>query len=324
MSSNNQYRMDAADQYFLQNQLQHTDPTKYLHLVPGAVGRKLVPPVPGVSANLPTHRYTMTKLLGQAKRSSSKSKAAPTFRAVKEEKSQNIKTYDGAFGWTVDEIRAAREAGVDLPGDSQQAAVTGLEQKIDANICLGDAEAGITGLANNAEVPNTNASDKGGGNTSWLHANADPDEILADIEAAISATQDALKQAQFPGSEVPQFDQFALYIPVKHMTRLMTKRLGATNEVTLLKYLRENFEMLKAIRGWHRLDTANGGNPMAVLVPALDNGAMNPLAGGALLPLDYEQLPEQYSGRQVSVPVAAKAGGVIWRYPVAGRTIKLI
>lgn len=320
----NQNRMDAADQYFLSTQLQHTDPTKYYHLVPGVVGRRIIPLVRNVSPNLPTHRYTMTKLVGKPKLASTKSKAMPMFKAVKEDKSQNIKTYDGAFGWTVDEIRAARESGQDLPGDSQLAAVTGLEQQIDEALAIGDAVAGFTGIANNPDVDNTDAGAKTGGGTSWLGAGATADEILLDITTAVGESQDALKQARFPGSDIPQFDQFTLLLPTKHMTKLMTKRLGSTNEVTILKFIRENFEMIKSIRSWHRLDTADDGDPMGLLAPALDDGTINELALGALLPLDYEQLPEQYSGRQVTVPCASKCGGVIWRFPVAGRKLTLI
>lgn len=327
MSNTRQSRLDAQDQYFLSNQLQSVDPTKYYHLVPGVVGRKIVPAIGGISPNVPVYKFKMTKLKGSVRKGRGKSRGAPTISVVRTEETQNIKTYESSFDYTVDDVRASREAGEDLPGEVQLGAVTSLEQNIDANIALGDADANITGLANNANVDHTDAADKGGGVTSWLDPAADPDEILADIANAIEATQDALKQAQIPGSDMPVFDQFALYLPQKHVTRLQLKRLGSANDMSLLRYIRENFEMIKAIRGWWRLETADAANangPMGVLVPALDNGAMNPMVGGAVLPMDYEQLPEQYEGRNIVVPCASKAGGVVFRYPVGCRYLKKI
>jgi hypothetical protein len=80
------------------------------------------------------------------------------------------------------------------------------------------------------------------------------------------------------------------------------------------------FPMLKAVEPWWRLDTAgSGSSPLAVLVACDDNGRMMPFIGGALLPLDFERLPEQYSGRNVTIPCAGKCGGVALRYPIAVR-----
>jgi hypothetical protein len=328
MSNTRQSRLDAQDQYFLSNQLQSVDPTKYYHLVPGVVGRTIIPAIAGVSPNLPVHKWKMVKLKGSVKKGRGKSKNAPTVSAVRTEETQNIKTYEAAFDYTVDDVRAAREAGEDLPGDVQLAAVTSLEQNIDSCLATGDADSNITGLANNPNVAHTDAADKGGGVTSWLDPAADPDEILADIANAIEATQSALKQAKLPGQEQPMFDKFALYMPQRHVTRMTIKRLGSVNDVSLMKYIRDNLgDNIVAIKPWWRLDTAdaaNGNGPMAVLAPALPNGAMNPFVGGAVLPMDYEQLPEQYEGRNIVVPCASKCGGVAFRYTVAVRYLKKI
>jgi hypothetical protein len=322
-------RLDGQDGYFLTQQLTQTDPTKYYHLVPGVVGRRILPAVEGLSPNLPVRKFTMTKLLGRTKIGGQRSKGQPMVQVIKTEETSNIKTFENAFGWTVDEIRAARESNVDLPQDQLMAAVTTIEQDIDGCLAVGDAASNITGLANNVNIDETDAATSAhGGNTrSWLGADKDPDEIMADITAAIEAIQDSLKQAQLPGSNMPMFDQFALYLPVKHMTKLMTTRLGTANDVTLLKFIRDNFEMIKSIRPWWRLgtaDAANSNGPMAVLAPALDTGEMNPFAGGAILPLDFEQLPEQYDGRNVVVPCAGKCGGAEIRFPVAFRYLKKI
>jgi hypothetical protein len=317
MATQRSARMDAQDQYFLSNQLQSFDPTSYYHLVPGVVGRKLIPAIDGVSKNMPVYKFKMVRLRGQVKMGGPRTKGQSSVSAIRTEETQAIKILEDDMTYNIDELRAAQEAGQDLPKDTQLAAVTAIEQKIDSMLALGDTLSGIPGIANNANVPNTNAT------ATWLAA-ATPDQIIGDVTNIISLTQDALKQGQIPGQEIPFFDQFSLFLPVKHLTKIMTTRLGATNDITIYKFIVENFAMLKSIRPWWRLDTANGGNPMAVLVPALDNGQMNPFAGGALLPMDFEMLPEQYDGRDINIPCAGKCGGVVIRHPVAFRTLKVM
>lgn len=310
-------RLDAQDQYFLSTQLQSLDQTKYYHLVPGVVGRKIIPAVPGVSPNLPVYKWSMIKLRGQANKGGMRSKGQSGVSVIRTEETQAIKIFEDSMSWTIDDVRASREAGTSLPEDTQMAAVAAIEQKIDTVLAVGDAVGGITGLTGNANVSSTNAT------ATWLAA-ATPDQIIGDVTNIISLTQDALKQGQVPNAGLPFFDQFALYLPVKHLTKIMTTRLGATNDITIYSFIKQNFQMLKGIFAWHRLDTANGGNPMAVLAPALDNGTMNPFAGGAILPLDFEALPEQYDGRNITVPCAGKCGGVVIRYPVGFRYLKVM
>jgi hypothetical protein len=309
-----QSRLDAQDRYFLTQELQGIDPNKYYHLVPGIVGRRVIAPIEGVSPELPVYKWKMTKLLGTTKRRGPKSRMAPTAAVVRTEETQQILTHEESFGWTVDEVRAARKAGENLPEDRQLAAITNIEQWVDGVLCTGETDAGVFGLANNPNVLNTNAAGV------WTAATVDA--ILQDLTTLVEDTSSALKQAQIPGQQNAMYDQFVLFISAARYRRLMTTKLGANNDTSLLKYIRENFEMIKRFVPWWRLDTANGGNPMAVLAPALDNGSMNPMAGGALLPQDYEQLPEQYEGRNVVVPAAGKCGGVVIRHAVGFRTLK--
>jgi hypothetical protein len=257
----------------------------------------------------------MTKLTGTTKRRGPKSRsAAVPAGVIRTEETQQILTHEEEFGWTVDEVRAARKAGQTLPEDRQLSAITNIEQWIDGVLCTGETESGVYGIANNPNVLNTNAAGV------WTAATVDA--ILADLSLFVEDLASALKQAQVPGQKGVMFDQFSLLISAARYRRLMTTKLGANNDSSVLKYIRENFEMIKSIKPWWRLDTANAGNPMAILAPALDNGAINPMAGGALLPQDYEQLPEQYEGRNVVIPAAGKCGGFVPRHAVAFRTLK--
>lgn len=320
MTQQKQVRFDSGDKYFVSNQLQSIDPNKYYHLVPGIVGRSVMPPVDGVSPNLPSYSFDMTKLVGaKPKRRGAKSRSAPMAEVVKTRETHQIVTYEEDFGWTVDEVRAARETNQSLPEDRQLSAITLIEQKIDECLATGDVKANVYGIANNPGVENTDAA------VAW--AGATSDQILTSLDLLLSEAAEDLKQARVPGSNTPMFNQFVLLVSEARYRKIMTMKLGANNDTTVLKYIKENFEMIKKIIPWWRLDTANGtpvngSSAMGVLAPALDNGSINPLSGGALLPQDYEQLPEQYEGRNVIVPAAGKCGGFVIRHGVAYRTFK--
>lgn len=307
-------RFDANDQFFLSNQLQSTDPTAYYHLVPGVVGRRIIPAIAGVSPNASVYKFKMSRLQGAAKRGGSRGRGAPSVSVVRTEETQAIKLLEAEASWTIDEVRASRHAGENLPEETMQSAVTSIEQKIDEVLAVGDVPAGIYGLANNPAIGFSNAT------AAW--AGATSDQILGDITGLVDSALVGLKQGQMPGSDMPMFDQFALYLPYRYKTKMETTRIGTPNDETIMSFIEKRYSSIKSIKFWWRLDTANAGNPTAVLAPALDNGAMNPMAGGAILPMDFEQLPEQYDGRSVIVPCAGKCGGMAVRHAVAFRYLR--
>jgi hypothetical protein len=314
-------RWDSVDSYFITNQLQSFDPQTRYHLVPGVVGRKYIPKIANASPNLPSYKYTMTKVQGSTNKAArGRSKNAPTVNVVKEEVVASIKTFENTATWSIDDIRAARETNSDLDMDTMVASMTAIEQDFDSALCSGVSGTNITGLANNTAISATTAQ-----NSSWLTGNAGGpltgEQIASDVRKLIQDASTALKQAQVPGSGMRMFDQFALWLPLAHYQYIdMTPRSSTSpSDTTILGFI-SKFSALKAIIPWWRLDTAGvSGIPKAVLTPALDNGAMNPLAGGALLPMDFERLPEQPSGRMVSVPCAGKCGGMVIPYPIAYR-----
>ena len=252
MTTNNNVRWDANDTYFLQQQLQSYDPRTRWNLVPGVVGRKFIPLVDNVSPNMPAYRYTMTRIVGNTKRlARGRTSDAPGVKVVKEEVVHSIKPFDAEASWTIDEIRAARETGGSLDMDTMLAAQTDIEQQIDAALCSGIAGTSVTGLANHASVPVTNAAG------SWSAATNDA--ILADVRNLISDATTALKQAQIPGTGNRMFDQFVLWLPLaKYQQVDMTPR-SATSDTTILDLIKR-FSPIKAVIPWWRLDSAGPSN----------------------------------------------------------------
>jgi hypothetical protein len=137
----------------------------------------------------------------------------------------------------------------------------------------------------------------------------------------VSATTSALKQARIPGSEMPNFLEWALFLPDSWYVKAATTY--RTNTDTSALEMIQRMPFIKSVIPWWRAETADGGAARAALIPALDNGAVNPMAAGAIVPFDYEEQAPQLSGWTVSIPTRGKAGGVAIPYPVGCRYIDL-
>ena len=318
-NKNQVVRLDAATSYFINQQLEAQDPRKFRQLVPGIVGRRLIPTVQGLSRSQPTYAYVMQLLKAKTFRHGAKAKDAPTVEVVAEKVTHSIETYPASIEYELDDVENARINGLDLPGDKMQAAIAKLEEKIDESLAVGEGNA--TGILNNANIDSTTAGSKTGGGTTWTGASVTADEIVRDVANAVSDTTSGLKQARLPGTSMPNFMQWALILPDSWYVKAATTYRPNTDTSALEMIQRMPF--IKSVVPWWRAETANATAAMAALIPALDTGAVNPMAAGAIVPFDYEQLAPQLAGFTTAIPVRAKAGGVAVPYPVACRYIVL-
>lgn len=318
-------RLDAADSYFLSQQLENLDPTAYYELFAGRIGRRFIPVVDNIAPYDEVYKYQMVHFKGSAKKGGPHTKDHRAATVVKTEVTQAMKKIPVEYGWTVDEIRASKAKGLNLDSDSLQAAVGSVEQEIDDMLAFGDpSTTSITGLLNNAAIADTTPIAKTGGGTSWLGATVKPSEIIKDITNMVADARESLKQALEPGTGMPAFAKFSLLLPQKHMSLIASTPRSDNSDTTILRYVLDNNPWLASIEDWWQLDEADAGNPMAVLYPAMPNGVGHPRAMGALIPYDFESLDPQERGHDIVVPASGKCGGVAIRYPVAFRYLKAI
>jgi len=312
-------RLDAATSYFIDQQLEAQDPRKFRQLVPGIVGRRVIPTVQGLSRSQPTYSYVMQLLKAKTRRHGAKSKDAPTVEVLSEKVIHQIETYPTTISYEYDDVENARINGLDLPNDQKLAAVTKLEEKIDQSLAVGEGNS--KGILNATSVPETTAGAKTGGGNTWTGAGATADELVKDVATAVAATAAALKQARVPGQDMPNFMQWALFLPDSWYVKSATTYRANTDTSALEMIQRMPF-IKSVIPSW-RAETADGGAARAALIPALDNGAINPMAAGAIVPFDYEELAAQLAGFTVSIPARGKAGGCAVPFPVACRYIDI-
>jgi hypothetical protein len=319
MTQHNQQRLDASDVVYLERELRHVDPAKYMNIFAGLRGRHLVPLIEGVSPLVNEYAYKMCEIVGDAKLGGSGANDATVVSVKYTEFVSGIKQIPVTMQWTTREIRQSAAFGGGLQEDTITAAMSAVARKRDNMIAFGVTGTTIKGLLNNSSISTTTPSTKTGtgAGTAWIRTvPVNPDEILADIAKMVSDTRTALKQASLlPGGEdMPAFDRWVLGLDQANYTYISQTPRSTTSDKTILQWAMTQNPWLESIEEWWQLDTAGAGSThRAVLYPR------NVRAVGCIIPEEWQQEAWQYVGHGIVVPASGSCGGTVIKYPVACR-----
>lgn len=310
--------LDANENIFLGRELESLDPREFMTLFAGLLARRFVPTIPNIDPSEEAYSYTMYTVTGVTGPGAPTKHAhdLPTVNVTRQKLSQRIENIPGAYGWTVDEIRAAAKKNVPLERVTVQAAMTMIMRAIDDMLATGFTAGGIYGLLNNPNVDDTiTPVTKTGGGTVWSDASK-PGEWISDINKLVETTEARLQQASLVNSEVPAFNRFVVLMDQGHYNKLRDTPRSDQSDMSALKWLLENNTSIESIEPWFKCATADGGDPMMVCYPRQE------MAVGGVCPVDFESLNPQEKGFDVVVPCRGKCGGVVMRYPVAVSYLK--
>ena len=102
------------------------------------------------------------------------------------------------------------------------------DKHMDANLYVGFAEIGTTGLVNNANVAASTAT-----NGDWTNVSTTADQILADVNEAIIA---AWAAAEYDLDAIPNH----MLIPYEQYNQLVSRKASSAADKSVLEYLLEN------------------------------------------------------------------------------------
>ena len=288
-----------VDSLLLRDELEAYDQRLYEIKYPELKARQLIPTLDS-SSNLQqssTHYYyQMADGVGEAQPVHARSTYAPQSDVTVSEFSQRIQKYGADFSFSLDEINAIRSGQMgDIALMRQNTARKAIERKFDEIIALGDSANGLSGVLNHSSVSASSAS-----NGSWT-ASSTEDDVLADIESAISAVSTAT-------SEVYQTN--LVMLPPSAMRALKANRIGNT-AVSLLEYVRNTFPEV-SFQEWNRLETAGASSSKRMVAMHRD-----PEVLGAIVTQEFTKLDPVWKGRFWEVACEARCGGVVIRQPKA-------
>lgn len=216
-----------------------------------------------------------------------------------------IKIIADSYGYNVFEIEAAAQGMFPLERERAAAAFWVCEQGIDEAIFFGASEVGIPGLFDNTEIP---TDDVVGGTWATKIAAGDYDLVLADINSIFTETAVETKQRESIKK---------LMLPTLQYNLIATTPRSATSDTTLLEYFVSKSPYLKSMDDVISVPyLAGAGAAGADIMIGYDP---NPRKVQIRLPSDVQSYPAQLTGLEYEIPVAAKFGGLIVRYPMSMR-----
>lgn len=293
--------LDAAENVFFERQLEQVRAQTYDVKYAQLKARMLIPVDNSVDPGAETVKYEQFDMVGQAKIINSYADDLPRADVKAKEFRQPIKGIGSAYGFSVQEIRAAKFAGKPLEQRKANAARRAVEQKIDAIGATGDSDNGLLGLFNQPNalvytVPN-------GGSGFATFAKKTPDEILADLNGVTNLIVTTTKEIEVPDT---------LILPVDQYSHIASTPRSANSDTTILDYFLKNNPYIQAVEPWAKLSGAGSGGTDRMVAYRRDPDALM-----LVIPQEFEQFPPQPEGLEFEIPCHARCGGVQVYYPLS-------
>ncbi len=302
--------LDADEGIFFSKELEFLKARTYDRLYPELLARRLFPVDSSADTGASTITYQSWDHIGAAKLIHSYAMDLPNIDVSAKEVTRKIYGEGAAFGYSLQDIRAARFAGKPLEqrkADATRRQMLQLENKIAFH--GNDVDKGVPGtdipaFINNADF-NSVTIPQNGGSTSTLWENKTPDEILNDVGLMVTSIRDISNGVEAPNT---------LILPEKQFTHISTTPRSSTSDTTILNFLLMSNAWINQVIPVYNLKGAapnggyNGNDCMMLYDLSPDKLTLE-------VPQDIEMLPVQESALYFEIPVHARTAGVIVYYP---------
>ncbi len=290
-------RLDAGETAFLAKQLEYVLSKTFDIKYPAFLGRKFIPINTEVPSGANSYTYYQWDEYGMAEIIANFADDLPMVGRFAKEFNAPIRSIGEAYMYSLQDLRASAHTGVPLDKDRAAVARRIMEQKVDALLATGDANAGLKGFLNHTNVPLTALT-----TGSWASATAA--QILADLRKVQTAILVATKQIFPPDTmllDTGSFDQ------------LSNMEMSTDNSATVLETFLKNSPHIKNIDQWWKLDLADaaGTGPRLVMYSRTSEVVEG------VIPQEFEQMPPQAVNLAFKVPCHMRHGGISIKYPLA-------
>lgn len=294
--------LDALESAFAANQLTQVRSKTYDLKLGVLKGRSLVPVDTSVNPGAQVISYHQYTPVGMAVLIANYAQDLPRADVFVKEFFSKVAGIGNSYGFSIQEIRAAKYAGVSLDQKKANAARRAHEERHESLIRLGDSTAGLLGLLNQPNVtvytvPNNAA------NTSALWVNKTPDEILKDMNGIVNKIVKDTKEVEYPDT---------LLLPLDQYTLVNTTPRHANSDTTILEFFLSKNDWVKQVIPWSALTTAGSGGTARMVAYRRDPDALQYIE-----PQPFEQLAPQTEGLEIVTYCHGRSGGVVVYYPLS-------
>ena len=290
-----EFRMDEAG-LFLERQLEYIRPQVF-ETVYADIKYPTILPVTSEAGNAAqTFTFRIMDSTGEFKLIADAADDLPRADISQVEKSINIRSFGGSFGYTVQELRAAQMANISLEQRRATAVRRAYEEKVESVAMFGESVVGLAGFFNNATVDVITAD-------AWFtDSGTTSSDMLELLNYGVSAIINASNMKEQPDT---------ILMPYEDYNKVSTTRNSDSSDVTVLEYFLRTNPYIRNVEPINQLDADKGAlstNRMVVYKRDPEKVQLH-------IPQPLELFPPQQRGLEFIVPAHARVGGVALYYP---------
>lgn len=291
------FRMDEAG-LFLERQLEFIRPQVFEVTYADIKYPTLLPVTSEAGQGAQTFTYRIMDSTGEFKLIADAADDLPRADISQVEKSINIRSFGGSFGYTVQELRAAQMANISLEQRRASAVRRAYEEKVEAVAMFGESSVNLAGFFNNATVDIIAADRWFTGST----ASGTAQDMLELLNYGVSAIINASNMKEQPDTILLAYEDY---------NKVSTTRNSDSSDVTVLEYFLRTNPYIRNVEPINQLDKDNSvlnTNRMVVYKRDPEKVQLH-------IPQPLELFPPQQRGLEFIVPAHARVGGVAIYYP---------
>jgi hypothetical protein len=290
-----EFRMDDAG-LFLERQLEYIRPQVFEVQYADIKYPTILPVTSEAGPGAQTFTYRIMDSTGEFKLISDAADDLPRADISQTEKSINIRSFGGSFGYTVQELRAAQMANIALEQRRAAAVRRAYEEKVEEVALFGESSVGLAGFFNNATVDVVTAS-------AWFtDSGTTAQEMLELLNYGVTAIINGSKMKEQPDTILMAYEDY---------NKVSTTRNSDSSDVTVLEYFLRTNPYIRNVEPINQLDAGNSSlttNRMVVYKRDPEKVQLH-------IPQPLELFPPQQRGLEFIVPAHARVGGVALYYP---------
>ena len=290
-----EFRLDDAG-LFLDRQLEYIRPQIFEVEYADIKYSTILPVTAEAGPGSQQFTYRIMDATGDFKLISDAADDLPRADVSQTEKSINIRSFGGSFGYTVQELRAAQMANVALEQRRAAAVRRAYEEKVESVAMFGEGSVSLAGFFNNATVDVISAN-------KWFSTSAvTAQEMLEILNQGVSAIISGSNMKEQPDT---------ILMPCEDYNTVSTTRNSDSSDVTVLEYFLRTNPYIRNVEPINQLAAANSSLAKNRLVVY----KRDPQKVQLHIPQPLELFPPQQRGLEFIVPAHARVGGVALYYP---------
>lgn len=286
-------KLDAGESVHFRDNLEKLLVKVFETEYPDLLARTLIPVNNEADSGAEFISYEQIDSVGMAKLISDYANDIPRVDTYGKKFSLQVRSIASAFGFSIQDIRAALYSGVPLQDRKAKAARRADEQLIDSLATFGDASAGIPGFVNNSNVPILTLA-------SW--AAATPEKKLSDLSLMATTIRTATNSTESPDT---------ILLPESSFMDIAQTQMTNVNE-TVLSFFLKTSPFVTAVQPWHVLETAGAGGGKRAIAYERNADKLE-----LHIPQEYEVFPPQQKGLEEVVITHMRCAGVSMYKPLS-------